>query len=168
MQPGHWRNDSRFRTEFFLLFLPASASTGFSSGDKSERLPTHDGGKEVIETRFVHPAAALQEFDEEKIALMPPQFYILTTLRDILKGQNNTLSQRNTIGSLARGAFGHMEIHPKMLPQRDAEGRIIIAYQGDEIYGGKQGRLHRALLTLGKGGVSPIARYGLINSLNLM
>lgn len=85
---------------------------------------------------------------------MPPQFYILTTLRDILQGQDNTLSQRETVRSLSRGAFGHMEIHPKVLPERDAEGRIILAYQGDEVYGGKQGRLHRALLTTGKGGVS--------------
>ena len=108
----------------------------------------------------MHPEAALQEFNEEKIAFMPPQFYILTTLRDILKGHENTFSQRKIIGNLARGAFGHMEIHPKMLPQRDAEGRIVMVYQGDEVYGGEQGRLHRALLTPGKEGVSihyPIA-----------
>ena len=46
------------------------------------RLPTPDSGQEVIEVRFVHPSDALAEYRFEKIMLMPPQHYILTTLED--------------------------------------------------------------------------------------
>lgn len=142
-----------------MVFLPASPSAGFSSGDKSERLPTDDGGREVIEVRFIHPTTALEEFKDGKIRFMPPQFYILTTLRDILKGKENTLLQRETIRRLSQGAFGQMVINPKILPERDSEGRTILVYEGDEIYGGSKGCFHRAVGLIGKGGVSVNALF---------
>ena len=46
------------------------------------RLPTPDSGQEVVEVHFVHPSDALTEHRFEKIVLMLPQHYILTTLED--------------------------------------------------------------------------------------
>jgi len=142
----------RFRTQFYVVFLPVSPSTGFSSGNKSEQVPTHDGGQEVMSARFLHPAAAIQEFQEDKIDFMPPQYYILFTLCDILNGNENTLLQRERIEMLSQGAFGRMVINPIVMPERDAEGRVVMTYEGDETHGGPKGRLHRALATPRKSG----------------
>ncbi|KIM72214.1 hypothetical protein PILCRDRAFT_829916 [Piloderma croceum F 1598] len=142
----------RFRAQFYVIFLPASSSTGFSSGDKSERVPTHDGGQEIMSARFLHPTTAIQAFREDKLSFMPPQYYILSTLCDILEGNENTILQRGKIEMLSRGAFGRMVINPVMLPERDAQGRQILAYEGDEARGGPKGRIHRALGIPGKSG----------------
>lgn len=116
-------------------------------------MPTHDGGQEVISARFLHPAAALQEFADGKIQFMLPQYYILATLCDILQGSENTASQREKVEILSRGAFGAMVINPKSIPGAQPEGSIVLSYEGDETHGGPKGRLHRAVLILGKGGV---------------
>lgn len=108
-----------------------------------------DGGQEVISARFIHPSEALREFREGKISFMPPQFYILTTLFDILQGSRNTEKQREKIESLSRGAFGRMVMNPrprKPLDEDLAQGYSILTYEGDETRGGSKGRLHRAKL----------------------
>jgi len=107
-----------------------------------------------MSARFLHPAAALQEFRDGKLEFMAPQYYILSTLSDILVGHENTLLQRKKIETLSRGAFGHLVINPVMLPGRDAEGHVILAYEGDEARGGPKGRLHRLLITPRKSEVS--------------
>ncbi|KAH7923552.1 hypothetical protein BV22DRAFT_1048098 [Leucogyrophana mollusca] len=134
----------RFRTQFYVVFLPASSSTGFSSGDKEDRLPTPDGGQEVIAARFVDPVSAIQEFKAGKIRLMPPQYYIIETLRPLLTGGLNTREQQYKIAQLSRGAFGQLVINPQ--GQRDGEGRDVFVYEGDELRGGPSGRLHRAVV----------------------
>jgi hypothetical protein len=106
-----------------------------------------------MSARFLHPAAAIQEFQEDKIDFMPPQYYILFTLCDILIGNENTLLQRERIEMLSQGAFGRMVINPIVMPERDAEGRVVMTYEGDETHGGPKGRLHRALATPRKSGV---------------
>jgi hypothetical protein len=136
-----------------VVFLPAFSSTGFSLGDKSDTIPTHDGGQEVMSARFIHPAAALQEFREGKIAFMPPQYYLLTTLCDILQGSKNTLHQREKVETLSRGAFGCMVINPQILPDHDNQSHTILTLEGDETRGGPKGRLHRVIVTPEKGGV---------------
>ena len=72
-------------------------SSGFSTGAKTERLPTPDKGQEVVAARFVRPSTAIQEFREQKIALVPPQFYLLTTLAEILQGSSNTAGSVHTV-----------------------------------------------------------------------
>lgn len=146
----------RFQTQFYVAFLDETRSAGFSSGDKQERLPTHDGGQEVVEARFVHPTKALKEFYTERITLFPPQFYLLTTLSDILVGGQNTREQRDRIRVLSNGAFGRMAINPRPIHDKeaDAEGFRVIAYEGDEANGGLPGRRHRCRLKFGQGGVS--------------
>ncbi|KAH9928172.1 NUDIX domain-containing protein [Fomitopsis serialis] len=113
----------RFHTQF----------TGFISGGKQERLPTPDGGQEVIAARFVHPLAALAEARARNIVLMPPQVYLLTTMRTPLWEQEHG------------GAAG---TRPRVL------GRTVLTYQGDEARGGAKGRLHRCVCKFQKDGVA--------------
>ena len=137
---------SRFHTRFYVAFLPSSArATGFTSGVTQHRLPTPDGGQEVVEARFVHPSDALAEHRSKKIALMPPQHYILTTLADLLVGREATAHQHERVERLSAGAFGRMVISPQA-GKRDANGRTALVFEGDEARGGPRGRLHRSLV----------------------
>lgn len=113
-----------------------------------------DGRQEIIEARFVHPREALDECREGKISLMPPQYYILSTLADILHGSQSTSDQRQKVRALSQGLFGQMTINPKKIGE-DQTGRAILTYEGDEMRGGAQGRLHRMLVKL-NGAVSPL------------
>lgn len=99
----------------------------------------------------MHPRKALDECREGKISVMPPQFYIMSTLADILQGAVNTPDQRKKVEILSRGNFGKMVINPRKLKE-DENGRSILTYEGDETRGGPKGRMHRALLKM-QGGV---------------
>ncbi|KAF9527032.1 NUDIX hydrolase domain-like protein [Crepidotus variabilis] len=145
----------RFHTQFYVAFLPAAPSSGFSSGSKQERIPKHDGGQEVIEARFVHPRVALDECREGKIRFMPPQFYILSTLADILEGPSNTADQRRKVETLSSGSFGRMVINPRR-HENDENGRWILTFEGDETRGGSKDRKHRVLVKMEKGLASEI------------
>ncbi len=138
---------SRFHTRFYVAFLPSINASGFSfSSDVTQhRLPTPDGGREVVEARFVHPREALTEHRSKKIALMPPQHYILTTLAELLVGPETTQQQRQRVEQLSTGAFGRMVIRPQA-GKRDANGRTPLVYEGDEARGGPRGRLHRSIV----------------------
>ncbi|KAI0807690.1 hypothetical protein C8Q74DRAFT_1188751 [Fomes fomentarius] len=147
----------RFHTQFYVTFLDETRPAGgFSSGDKQERLPTPDGGQEVIAARFVHPGRALDEFHAQQISLFPPQYYLLKTLADVLIGARNTPEQRERVRTLSKGVFGRMVINPR--PTRDAEaekdGFRVLAYEGDETHGGSPGRRHRCRLKFGQGGAA--------------
>ncbi|KAJ6531644.1 hypothetical protein DFH09DRAFT_933607 [Mycena vulgaris] len=144
----------RFHTQFYVAFLGVASPTGFSSGAREDRIPKPDGGLEVIAARFLHPDAVLAEFGAGQITLMPPQFYIIHTLAGILRGGATTAEQRARVEALARGAFGRMVINPRRLGPPDAEGRVVLTYEGDHTRGGPEGRLHRALVRAGKGGVT--------------
>ncbi|KAI9507365.1 hypothetical protein F5148DRAFT_120438 [Russula earlei] len=138
----------RFHTRFYVAFLPshrASAFASSSSGVTRQRLPTPDGGQEVLEARFVHPRDALAEHRAKKIALMPPQHYILTTLADILVGREAATPQRARVERLSAGAFGGMVVSPR-IGKTDVDGRTALVYEGDEARGGPKGRLHRSLV----------------------
>ncbi|KAF5381066.1 hypothetical protein D9615_004108 [Tricholomella constricta] len=146
----------RFHTQFYVAFLPAAPSSGFSSGAKQDRIPKPDGGQEVVSARFLHPEDALAEFREGKITFMPPQAYILQTLSDILQGRESIPAQRERVQTLSRGLFGRMVINPLSFGAPDTKGRSILTYEGDETRGGSKGRLHRVLIKAGKGGISEI------------
>ena len=109
-----------------------------------------DGGQEVIEARFIHPRTALTQFREGDLNLMPPQYYLLSTLEDILQGSTNTLAQREKVETLSRGSFGKMVFTPQF--HKREEG-LVITYEGDEIHGGPKGRLHRASVKIRSDGV---------------
>ncbi len=82
---------------------------------------------------------------------MPPQFYILTTLFNILQGSRNTVEQQKKVEYLSQGTFGHMVMNPRPSRPQDedlAQGYSILTYEGDETRGGSKGRLHRAKLRI--------------------
>lgn len=135
----------RFHTRFYVTFLPALRASGFSTGATQHRLPTSDGGQEVIEARFVHPRDALAEHRAEKMALMPPQHYILSTIADILFGPEARTHQRERVEQLSAGAFGRMVVRLRA-GKRDASGRTPLVFEDDEARGGPKGRLHRSLV----------------------
>ncbi|KAJ7217156.1 hypothetical protein GGX14DRAFT_602255 [Mycena pura] len=144
----------RFDTQFYVTFLADASSTGFSSGAKEDRIPKPDGGQEVMAARFIHPDTVLAEFRERKITLMPPQFYLVYTLASILRGGADTATLRGRVEALARGAFGRMVINPRRLGPPDEQGRVVLTYEGDHTRGGPEGRLHRALVHMGKNGIT--------------
>ncbi|KAG6898274.1 hypothetical protein C0992_000719 [Termitomyces sp. T32_za158] len=162
----------RFHTHFFVAFLTAKSSSGFSSGTKQDRIPKHgmcyivicflgihrlmgvDGGQEIISARYLHPAKAIEEFREGKITLMPPQAYLLHTLSEILHGHLNTPAQKERVEALSKGLFGRMVLNPLRLGSPDGEGRYILTYEGDETRGGSKGRRHRVIVKAGKGGIT--------------
>jgi len=82
---------------------------------------------------------------------MPPQFYLLSTLADILKGPNSTPAQFEKVQTLSRGLFGKMVFTPQPLSE-DRKGRLVLTFEGDETRGGSKGRLHRVLATKTKDG----------------
>lgn len=108
-------------------------------------------------------------FHRGEISMMPPQFYILSALEEILADPHdeNTQEQRNAIARLARGTFGRMVINPRALTtvtsgergddnlkgKNKSDNVFVLTYEGDETRGGSKGRLHRAVLQPGKGGV---------------
>ncbi|KAI0780616.1 hypothetical protein BD413DRAFT_600179 [Trametes elegans] len=147
----------RFHTQFYVAFLDETRAAGFSHGDKQERLPTPDGGQEVLAARFVRPERALAEFAARAISLFPPQFYLLTTLARILvPGERNTAEQRARVRALAFGAFGGMVINPRPLSGHDMKtaGYQVLTYEGDETRGGAPGRRHRSKVWFGPGGAA--------------
>ena len=86
----------RFHTHFFLGFWDGGAlSKDHQRVQQSHRgaeitseglvqLPTSDGGVEIMSARFVHPLTALTAFHSGHISLMPPQYYLLYTLAQLL------------------------------------------------------------------------------------
>lgn len=103
----------------------------------------------------MHPKNALAEYRAHKIGLMPPQFYLLSTLAELLSEGQTTSSEREKLEALARGAFGHMIVHPRVILNEG--GSLIYAYPGDEACGGPKGHLHRCLFTRTKAGVCTIS-----------
>lgn len=84
---------------------------------------------------------------------MPPQFYILHTLSEILQGSQNTADQRARVFALANGLFGRMIINPVRFGKPREDGTVILTYEGDETRGGSKGRLHRIHIKLGENAV---------------
>ncbi|KAJ3997293.1 hypothetical protein F5050DRAFT_1753155 [Lentinula boryana] len=146
----------RFHTQFYVTFLPGTSASGFMAGSKQERLPKPDGGQEVIAARFIRPDEALAEFNAQKITFMPPQFYILYTLSNILRSAKSTFEERVAVQRLSSGYFGRMVLNPRRLaqPQSSPDASTVLTYEGDETRGGLPGRLHRAVVKMGKGGIT--------------
>ncbi|KIK58202.1 hypothetical protein GYMLUDRAFT_45414 [Collybiopsis luxurians FD-317 M1] len=149
----------RFHTQFFVTFLPGASASGFTAGSKQERIPKHDGGQEVIRARFIRPLDAIAEFNERKITMMPPQFYILHTLASILQSPKNTLQERLAAQTLSSGHFGQMTINPRRLYEPNEDGETVLTYEGDETRGGSAGRLHRAIVKMDKGGITKAIEF---------
>ncbi|KAI6036429.1 NUDIX domain-containing protein, partial [Pisolithus microcarpus] len=125
----------RFRTQFFISFLPTCLE-GDPSGASIGRVPTTDGGEEVQSTCFVHPRVAIAEFKKGSIKLAPPA---------LLPGDTNTAEERERLIQLSQGPFGRLVIQPRLYHD-SVSGAKIFLYEGDELRGGPVGRLHRAIV----------------------
>lgn len=91
--------------------------------------------------------------------MMPPQFYLLSTLASVIHGRATTPDQISRVRELSVGNFGKMAIHPGPHPggrAEDQDGRTVLTFEGDETRGGSKGRLHRALVKFDKRGVSTL------------
>lgn len=139
---------------FYVTFLHDISLHGFSHGAKQDFIPTPDGGQEVISTRFVHPSEALQAHKRKEMVFMPPQHYLISTLAEILTGDQNSEAQRMRVRRLSEGAFGGMAILPRQ--SKLGDGRVLLAYEGDESVDGPAGARHRSIIKLGPGGVSSV------------
>ena len=91
---------------------------------------------------------------------MPPQFYLLTVLSDILEGDSvrerglTNQERRQLVEKLSRGAFGSFIFSPTPLkgPEGKREdGKQVLTYEGDEARGGRKGVLHRTIFEPQKG-----------------
>jgi len=116
--------------------------------------PTADGGVEVISASWIHPREIFAAFRRGELALFPPQFYLLTTLGDLLGsmhmqhggGSSRTAVLRSRVGG---GGFGGRVFNPRPIGFTEEGGkgrRSILAYEGDEMRGGKAGDRHRCLI----------------------
>ena len=151
----------RFHARFYITFLQDTSLFGFSHGAKQDFIPTPDGGQEVISTRFIHPSEALRAHRTKEMMFMPPQYYLISALAEILSGDRNTEDQRVRVRRLAGGAFGGMVIHPRQ--SKLGDGRVLLVYEGDELVNGPAGARHRAIMKPGSGEVGPsdrVARVG--------
>lgn len=134
----------RFRTQFYITFLAELRKT-LSSEQITNNIPTPDGGKEVVLTRFVRPSFAITEFRKGNIILHPPQYYLLETLCQLLPGNVNTPEQREKALLLSQGPFGRLVIQPKLHHDLVSKAEMFL-YEGDELRGGPPGQLHRAIV----------------------
>ena len=142
----------RFHVRFYVAFLRGTSLSGFSHGTKRDFIPTPDGGQEVISAKFVHPSEALRAHRTKEMAFMPPQHYLINTLAEILSGDRNSEAQRTRIQQLSEGPFGGMVVLPRQ--SKLGDGRVVLAYEGDELVGGSLGARHRSVIKPGPGGVS--------------
>jgi hypothetical protein len=83
---------------------------------------------------------------------MPPQHYLINTLAEILSGDRNSEGQRMRVRQLSEGPFGRMVVLPRQ--SKLGDGRVVLAYEGDELVGGPSGARHRSVIRPGPGGVS--------------
>ena len=88
---------------------------------------------------------------------MPPQYYLISTLAQILSGDLNNEVQRTRVRQLAEGAFGGMVILPRQSKLED--GRLLLVYEGDELLNGPPGAKHRSIINSGIGGVSFMVQW---------
>lgn len=146
------RSFRRFHARFYVTFLRDTTLFGFSHGAKQDFIPTPDGGQEVISVRFVHPSEALRAHRTKEMMFMPPQNYLISALAEFLSGGRNGEAQWTQVRQLAEGAFGKMVILPRQSKLED--GRMLLAYEGDELVDGPVGARHRSIIRPGPGGVS--------------
>jgi hypothetical protein len=87
---------------------------------------------------------------------MPPQFYLLTTVMEVLS-DSPTRPSENTdrLKVLSRSAFGRMQINPSIIPHESDSTKSYFVYEGDEGRGGPKGRRHRSLIQFDEKRVRP-------------
>lgn len=106
----------------------------------------------MVSALFVHPSDALVECHAGKVVFMPPQYYLLSTLANILVGHSSSAAQRTQVEALSASPFGRLVINPRPYTGPEVpEGLTCLTYEGDEQRGGPHGRLHRSYIRFDKG-----------------
>jgi 8-oxo-dGTP pyrophosphatase MutT (NUDIX family) len=177
---------SRFSTRFYVAFLEemgeavhvAEEIELVISGSLGEEpispnlgsvaqipVPTHDDHVEILSTFFQAPREILRSFGEGAISLMPPQYYLLSTLADILEKPETSpdLSVPQYVRQTVGKAFGARVFNPKFGTRtvgNDGISRAVLMYEGDDQYesaslgdtiGAENARRHRSLVTFKDG-----------------
>ncbi|KAG8817050.1 hypothetical protein FRC17_000078 [Serendipita sp. 399] len=106
--------------------------------------PSDDGQIEVTSTYFQHPKLLLESFRLGKISLMPPQFYLLTMLSDLLdmasvvgKNEESTTPLAQHFREFSVPFFGSRVFNPRFggrVKGRDGIIRSALMYEGDQDY----------------------------------
>lgn len=119
----------RFEAHMFLYFLPDN-HLSTTAEEKTQQLPTGDGGIEILSTRFITPHAALEAARKDEIVFFPPQFYLISALLPFLEdsaGLEDHVAKlkRKRLIKFAQGEFGKMTVEPHPLKQLP-DGRVIM------------------------------------------
>jgi len=84
----------RYTTQMYIYLLPLEQKNDeMSESNRSKYLPSHDGGKEHTEARFLPASEWLSLARSGKIILFPPQFLLLYLLDPFLANEGLTINQ---------------------------------------------------------------------------
>ncbi|PVF99213.1 hypothetical protein CPB86DRAFT_703740 [Serendipita vermifera] len=154
---------SRFWTWFYVGFVEELRQGIPADGSSIDALiPQSDNQIEIFDAYFKHPTDILDSFSRGEISIMPPQFYLLTVLSELLeKGpiqDSSYLAQRSEkIRRTSDGGFGGRAFNPRFggkITGADGVERAILMYEGDEDYDrgtGKPQPAEKGTSSLGQG-----------------
>ncbi|TID19503.1 hypothetical protein E2P81_ATG06671 [Venturia nashicola] len=149
----------RFTTQMYLYFLPVSTANAPKIGgpllSAREALipnPTHDGGLEHTEAKFLPAETWLEQARSGKIILFPPQFFLLTIVSQFLTPKvPNVLTpetleqQRKQLKQFVkRGGFppwGEACISPQALIGQLGNGKVVLSLEHPGLDLEKHGRI---------------------------
>jgi hypothetical protein len=148
----------RFTTQMYLYFLPIStANTPKIGGPLSSAreaivpTPTHDGGLEHTEARFLPASTWLEKAQSGEIILFPPQFFLLSLVSQFLTPSvPNALTtelleqQRKQLKQFVkRGGdppWGDACISPQALIGQIGNGKVVLSLEHPGLNLEKHGR----------------------------
>jgi len=149
----------RFHARFYVLFTEeldlqgavveqVQPPTSEDGGGVRVQNPTADGGVEIISASWIHPRDLFAAFRKGELSLFPPQYYLLTTLGNLLdsmpQGSNRTEALRRYVDGFGSRLFNP---RPTGFTEEGGKGqRAILTYEGDELRGGNVGDRHRSLV----------------------
>ncbi|KAI8337049.1 hypothetical protein BC941DRAFT_426534 [Chlamydoabsidia padenii] len=119
----------RFNTLFFLTVLHQTVDE-----EHQETIKVSADGKETVRMDWFDPQQALDQYNQKKIMLFPPQWYALQCLNEIK--QHKDLAANVGIGALRTKSCNLITIRPQLNKLDDDNGNYtqFLAYPGDESY----------------------------------
>jgi hypothetical protein len=135
----------RFNTLFFLTVLQQTVD-----GQQQETIKASADGKETVQMdwfdpqqgikeetsslvpQLIHCLIGLDNYNEKKIVLFPPQWYSLHSLNQVPRHED--LVAQVGVGALRTQAGDPITIRPQGNPATDNDYTGFLAYPGDEVY----------------------------------
>lgn len=148
----------RFTTQMYLYFLPVSTANAPKIGgplsSAREALipnPTHDGGLEHTEAKFLPASTWLEKARSGEIILFPPQFFLLTIVSQFLTPKVPSARTPETLEQqrkqlkqfLKRGGnppWGEVCISPQALIGQLGNGKVVLSLEHPGLDLEKHGR----------------------------